>query len=231
VEVERVTKRFKQVHALDGVSFVAVEGEAMALLGRNGAGKSTLLRILGTTVLADSGTVHIAGFDVAARAREVRRHVGFVLPDERSWYWRISGRENLLFFAALHGMPTAQAGVATERLLDLVGLTEDADRPFSGYSSGMRLRLSAARALLGEPTVLLLDEPTRSLDQASRRRFHEVLADLRMRGTTILIATHDADEAAVVADRAVILREGRVAEELATVDDAAAVQAALERNA
>jgi ABC-2 type transport system ATP-binding protein len=231
VEVERVTKRFKDVHALDGVSFTAAGGRAIALLGRNGAGKSTLLRILGTTVLADEGTVRIAGFDVTRQPRDVRRHVGFVLPDERSWYWRISGRENLLFFAALHAMPPDEARAAAGRLLELVGLTEDADRPFSGYSSGMRLRLSAARALLGEPSVLLLDEPTRSLDQASRRHFHEVLADLRAQGTTIVIATHDADEAAAVADRAVILREGRVVEELGEVDDAGAVQGALERNA
>jgi ABC-2 type transport system ATP-binding protein len=228
VDVSGVAKRFGAVQALDGITFTVSAGEALVLLGANGAGKSTLLRILGTTVLPDAGSVRIAGHDAIARPRQVRAAFGFVLPDERSWYWRLSGRENLMFFASLRGIHGDEARTATAQLLEEVGLSDAADRPFSGYSSGMRLRLSAARALLGSPSVLLLDEATRSLDQASRRHFHEVLRGLRDRGTTIVMATHDAEEASAIGDRALVLKDGRVAEELAELT---AVEAALERNA
>ena len=184
----------------------------MALLGPNGAGKSTLIRILGTTVLPDRGRVRIDGVDVVADPVRARQRCGLMLGDERSWYWRISGRRNLEFFAALHGFRRRPARARTSELLELFGLSEAADRPFGGYSAGMRARLSLARALLSEPPVLLLDEPTRSLDPIASADFRHLVLDLaRERGVGALFATHDLHEAAEVASRTVSLSEGRIA--------------------
>jgi len=144
---------------LDGVDPDVRPGQVVALLGRNGAGKSTLLRVLGTTVLPDEGDAHVAGHHVASAAREVRRHTGLVLGEERSWYWRLSGRANLEFFGVLLGLRRDAARARADELLHLMQLAPVADQRFDGYSSGMRARLSIARALLGRPRVLLLDEP------------------------------------------------------------------------
>jgi ABC-2 type transport system ATP-binding protein len=184
----------------------------MALLGHNGAGKSTLLRILGTTILPDAGTARIAGFDLVSDAAAVRRSIALMLGDERSWYWRLSGRHNLEFFTILHGRRRRDARLEADRLLTTVGLADAADRPFAGYSSGMRARLSLARALLADPALLLLDEPTQNLDAAAAAQFRATVVELaRDRCTAILFATHDLHEAAAIATHVTVLRSGSVA--------------------
>jgi len=211
VVVSSLFKSFRKLEALQGVDLDVSFGETVVLLGPNGAGKSTLLRILGTTVLPDRGAVMVAGHDVVREPAAVRRSVGLVLGDERSWYWRLSGRGNLEFFAVLHGWRRPAAARRAQELLEEVGLGDSADRRFDGYSSGMRARLSLARALISEPPVLLLDEPTRNLDPAATAGFHDTLAELvRRRQTAILMATHDLHEAAEVADRTVALVAGQV---------------------
>jgi ABC-2 type transport system ATP-binding protein len=213
ISVRDVTKRFGEVSALDSVTFDIAAGQIVALLGANGAGKTTLLRILGTTVICDSGEAVIAGHSVTTAPAAVRRSIGFLLADERSWYWRLTGRHNLEFFAALHGLPRKEGARRVERLLGEVGLLEAANRSFGGYSSGMRLRLSLARALLPEPPVMLLDEPTRSLDPVATKHFRDLILQIAdQRGTAVLIATHDLHEAAAVASRVLILAEGRLRE-------------------
>jgi ABC-2 type transport system ATP-binding protein len=212
VSVSGVIKQFGSVTALAGVDLAVAEGEIVALLGPNGAGKSTLLRILGTTVLADDGTAKVAGHDVVDAPTEVRRAVGIMLGNERSWYWRLTGRHNLEFFGMLHGLARAEARERTRRLLEQVGLENDADRLFAGYSSGMRARLSLARALISEPRVLLLDEPTQNLDPVVAATFRELVGGLaRERGVGTLLVTHDLHEAAAVADRIAGLVAGRIA--------------------
>jgi hypothetical protein len=138
-----VSKRFRSLQALAGVSFDVAPGEVVALLGPNGAGKSTLLRILGTTILPDSGTIAVAGHDVATDAAGARRSLGVMIGDERAHYWRLSGRRNLMFFAALVGLSRREAGARTRELLEEVHLTEAADRRVGEYSSGMKARLSS----------------------------------------------------------------------------------------
>jgi ABC-2 type transport system ATP-binding protein len=188
-------------------------GERVALLGPNGAGKSTLLRILATTVLPDAGEVRVLGYDVARNPIAVRRVVGASLGDERSWYWRLSGRRNLEFFAVLHGASRRAARARSDSLLRQVG---------------MRARLSLARALVNQPSVLLLDEPTRSLDPIASVDFRETLTRLaREDGICVLFATHDLHEAAEVADRVVGLHEGRVAFEQGVGASAAELEAAI----
>ena len=228
IRVRKIRKRFRKVEALDGVSLDVEPGEVVALLGPNGAGKSTLIRILSTTVLPDSGSATVAGHDVVSDAMAARRFLGVMIGDERSHYWRISGRRNLAFFGALFGLSRNEAAVRTERLLEEVGLSDAADRQVLGYSSGMRARLSLARALLPDPPLLLLDEPTRNLDPLGAVAFRETASRLiTERRTGILFATHDLHEAVAISNRIVVLAAGRIVlEESATDLDATRLEAA-----
>jgi ABC-2 type transport system ATP-binding protein len=206
-----VSKRFRSVQALAGVSFDVGRGEVVSLLGPNGAGKSTLLRILGTTILPDSGTVTVAGHDVLHDAAGARRSLGVMIGDERSHYWRLSGRRNLVFFAALAGMSRREAAARTQQLLEEVRLTEAADRRVGEYSSGMRARLALARALLADPPLLLLDEPTRNLDPLSASHFRQSTSRLAHEGRAgILFATHNLHEAVAISTRILVLSAGRI---------------------
>jgi ABC-2 type transport system ATP-binding protein len=211
IRVREIRKRFRKVQALDGVSLDVEPGEVVALLGPNGAGKSSLIRILGTTVLPDSGSATVAGHDVVQDSVAARRSLGLMIGDERSHYWRISARRNLAFFGVLAGLSRRQAAARAARLLDAVGLTDAADRPVLGYSSGMRARLSLARALLADPPLLLLDEPTRNLDPLSAARFRESASRLASeRQTGIFFATHDLHEAVAMSTRILVLSAGRI---------------------
>jgi ABC-2 type transport system ATP-binding protein len=211
IRVRGLVRRFGSVVALDGLDLDVERGEIVSLLGPNGAGKSTLLRVLGTVVLPDQGSASVCGVDVVANPGAARRQVGLMIGDEHSLYWRLSGKENLAFFAALHGLRRPEALRDATELLDLVGLSEAAERPVMGYSSGMRARLSLARSLLAGPPLLLLDEPTRSLDPLAAVEFREMAVRLtRGRQAGILLATHDLHEAAAVSDRVVVLAGGRV---------------------
>jgi ABC-2 type transport system ATP-binding protein len=206
-----LTKRFGDVLAVSDVSLEIAPGEVLLLLGRNGAGKSTLLRMLGTTVLPDAGSATIAGHDVVRSSREARRVTGFFLGEERSWYWRLSGRRNLEFFAALHGLSRSAAAARASELLEMMGLGDVGDRPFGHYSAGMKVRLSLARALVTQPQVILLDEPTRSLDPAARFDFRDLVTTLmREAEAAVLFATHDLHEAEALGGRAVCLRDGQI---------------------
>jgi ABC-2 type transport system ATP-binding protein len=215
IRVRGVSKRYGQVCALSDVDLEVGRGEIVALLGENGAGKSTLIRILATTVLPDSGSATLVGNDVITEPAMARAALGLMLGNERSWYWRLSGRRNLEFFAALYGLRRRAARPRAAELLALVGLDDSADRPVSDYSSGMRARLSFARALLREPPVVLLDEPSQSLDPVAAARFRDLIVSAaRTRDTAVLLATHNLQEAAAVATHVVVLASGRVAHTL-----------------
>ena len=193
------------------MSFDVEPGEVVALLGPNGAGKSTLLRILGTTVLADGGTVTVAGHDVVRDAAAARRSLGVMIGDERSHYWRLSGRRNLHFFAALAGMTRSEAEVRSQQLLEEVGLADAADRRVGEYSSGMRARLALARARLADPPLLLFDEPTRTLDPLAASSFRENIAQVAGEGRAgVLFATHNLHEAVAISTRILVLSAGSV---------------------
>ena len=211
ISARDVSKRFRSVQALAGVSFDVERGEIVSLLGPNGAGKSTLLRILGTTILPDTGTVTVAGHDVLQDAAGARRSLGVMIGDERSHYWRLSGRRNLAFFAALAGMSRREAVARTQQLLEEVRLAEAADRRVGEYSSGMRARLALARAMLADPPLLLLDEPTRNLDPLSASHFRRSTSRLaRENRAGILFATHNLHEAVAISTRILVLSAGRI---------------------
>jgi ABC-2 type transport system ATP-binding protein len=204
-----VVKSFRGRSVLTDVELGVAAGEVVAIIGHNGSGKTTLLRILATTVLPDEGGVEVVGIDAIRHPLKARQKLGVTLADERAWYWRLSGRENLEFFAALHGMGRQEAASKTTALLERVGMTDAADRNFGEYSSGMRLRLSLGRALLGDPQLLLLDEPTRSIDPPGAAEFRQTIrAQVRDTGAGVLMASHDLDEVCELADRAVLLQAG-----------------------
>jgi len=204
------------VRALEDVSFTVAPGEIVCMMGPNGAGKSTLARILGGLLVPSSGRATIAGHDAAAGAPALRRSVSFVVGDERSFHYGVSGRENLRFFAALHGMGAAAIRRRTDELLERVGLAAAADRRYREYSRGMRQRLAVARGLLGDPEVLLLDEPTLGLDPVGARDLRVFLRDdmIRAAGRTAIVCSNDPTEARALADRVLFLEGGRLTREV-----------------
>ncbi|HEU4630087.1 MAG TPA: ABC transporter ATP-binding protein [Gemmatimonadaceae bacterium] len=210
--------------ALDGVSLTARRGECVGVLGPNGAGKSTLFRVLLTLVLPDAGSATLCGLDVTEDAEAVRRLVAGVSPDERSLYWRLSAYENLRLYATFRGLRGTGREAAIRDALGVVGLDDVGAQLVGRYSSGMRQRLLIARALLARPALLLLDEPTRSLDPLAARAFRTFVRDdlVQRQGCTVLLATHTAEEAFETCDRVVVLDRGRVVAEGAAARLAAA---------
>jgi ABC-2 type transport system ATP-binding protein len=199
------------VEALRDVSLTVQPGEVLCLMGPNGAGKSTLLRILAGLLVPTRGTARVANLDVASPDSDYRRRVSFIVGEERSFYWPLSGRRNLAFFGALHGYSPAEVRARAASLLLRVGLADAADRAFSSYSRGMRQRLALARGLLGEPEVLLLDEPTLGLDPLGARELRLFLRNdvIRAGGRTAVVGTNDPLEARALGDRVLFLSEGR----------------------
>jgi len=204
-------RRPDYVHALRGVDLRVDQGQIFGLLGPNGAGKTTLLKILSCLVLPDRGEALVGGHATTHEYR-VKRQIGLIHSDERSFYWRLSARENLRFFARIYDVPGPAIERRIDELLRRVEMDEAADRPFSEYSSGMKQRISIARALLHDPPILLMDEPTRSLDPASSMALREFILNVlsRQEGKTVLLATHNLREAELLADRVAILVRGRV---------------------
>ncbi|MEY2569749.1 MAG: type transport system ATP-binding protein [Acidimicrobiaceae bacterium] len=197
------------VEALRGVELTVRRGTIHGVIGPNGSGKSTLLRVLATLIIPDTGTAAVNGFDVEQAPLDARRQIGFTTGEERSVYWRLTARQNLEFAAALHRLRDADARIASA--LEVAGLADAADRSVSGFSQGMARRLGLARAMLHQPSVLLLDEPTRSLDPVARDEFHAAAVGQRdSQHTTILLTTHDLAEAASMCDEVSVLREGRI---------------------
>ncbi len=227
ISIQHLTKRFpvhrgwKQTlrHPLRGDSTTALHqitcdirrAEFFGLLGPNGAGKTTLFKILATLILPDHGTARVEGCDVVRDADGVRRVLAPVIADERSLYWRLSAHENLRLFAVLHGVRPQMLNRRVTELLEVVRLGEAGAKPAGAFSSGMKQRLLIARALIAAPKVLLLDEPTRSLDPISARDFRAFLrVEIAGRqGCTVLLATHNTEEALQLCDRVAILNRGK----------------------
>jgi ABC-2 type transport system ATP-binding protein len=198
--------------ALDGVSLSVGRGRAFCLLGPNGAGKTTLIKVLATLVLPDGGRALVDGHDVEKAPAEVRRAVGYAIPDERSFYWRLTGRQNLEFFGALYGLRGGRLRTAVADVLGLTGLESAADLRFNAYSTGMRQMLAFARALLADAEILFVDEPSRSLDPQAAAGVRAFLKKdlVDRRGKTVLWATHDLAEAVESADDVAIIVRGRI---------------------
>jgi len=209
LEVISVRKTFGDLVAVDGVSLKAGEGETVGLLGPNGAGKTTTVSMIAGLLRPDSGEVLIAGHRLEGDTDPVKRSIGLV-PQDIGLYPEISARENLLLFAALYGVDRARRNRAIAEALDLVGLAERAKDKVQGFSGGMMRRLNLAAALLHDPQLLLLDEPTVGVDPQSRNAIFDNLETLKRRGKTLLYTTHYMEEAERLCDRLVIVDRGKV---------------------
>ena len=203
--------RTNEVVALDGLSLSIEEGTVFGLLGPNGAGKTTTVRILSTLLAPTSGVARVAGFDVMRDTAAVRAVIGLAIGGDRGFYGRISGRQNLDYFAALSGLSRRDAKRRTAEVLEVVHLADRADDRVERYSRGMRQRLHLARALLTEPRVLFLDEPTLGIDPVMAQEFRRLVPALARQGTTVLLTTHYMLEADELCNRLAIINHGRLA--------------------
>jgi ABC-2 type transport system ATP-binding protein len=212
IEVEELTRRFGDVTAVDGLSLTVAEGEVFGLLGPNGAGKTTTVRMVACLISATSGQARIAGRSISdpAAATQIRGLVG-LMPEEAGLYGDLTARQNLDFFGRLYRIPKPLRAERSQALLAQLGLWDRRDTPVRAYSKGMRQRLAIARALIHDPPLLLLDEPTANLDPEGARTVREFLLHLRGQGRTIVINTHHLEEADRICDRVGILNTRLVA--------------------
>ena len=213
IEVEGLHKSFKAktgtIRAVDGVSFVARDGEITGLLGPNGAGKTTTLRMLYTLMRPDAGTVRVDGTDAFAKPTEVRRRLA-VLPDARGVYKRLTARENIAYFGELHGLDAATIAQRIDALAAALDMAEILDRKTEGFSQGQRTKTAIARALVHDPRNVILDEPTNGLDVMTTRGMRQFLQNLRGEGRCVLFSSHIMQEVAALCDRIVVIAKGRV---------------------
>jgi ABC-2 type transport system ATP-binding protein len=208
----RKKARERASHALIDINLSIYEGEIVGLLGPNGAGKTTLLKTMTNLIHPSSGSVSLHGRDIMKHSRWARRQMGLITCDERSFYWRLSGRQNIEFFASLYGVSKRDMEIRMEELFDTLGLTYAADRPYHTYSSGMKQKLAIARGHIVEPSILFYDEPTRSLDPVSAARIRNWIEDKRIRSPeqVHVIATNHLYEAEQLCDRVFIINHGRL---------------------
>jgi ABC-2 type transport system ATP-binding protein len=204
-------ERGGETQALENVSLRVAAGRVLVLLGPNGSGKTTTLKLISTMLLPDAGRVLVKGADTLTQPDRVREHVGFAVATERSFFPRLSARENLDFFAALDDVPRRLRPQKIEAMLERTGLRDAADTLVMKFSSGMYQRLGIARALIKEPSVILLDEPTRSLDPGSAAHFWDLVHELAEHGASVVLATHSFNEATAVGDAVAVLHHGVLA--------------------
>lgn len=206
---EELSKWFDDFRAVDRVSLNVQPGEVLVLLGQNGAGKTTTVRMLTSILRPTSGRAWVAGYDVVRQAEQVRASVG-VLTEHHGLYGRMNAEEYLEFFANLYGIRGADARPRIKALLEHFGLGEVSKKRLGEYSKGMRQKLALVRAILHDPPVLLLDEPTSAMDPESARLVRDSIQNLRGSGRTLLLCTHNLAEAEELADKVAIIRQGRI---------------------
>lgn len=199
-----------RIPAVEDVNLNVEKGELFGLLGPNGAGKTTLIKILSTLILPTSGTVVVNGYRIHQEL-QIKASIGLVTGEERSFYWRLNGRENLKFFAILQGISQGEFSKRLNRIGEMLNLSDFIDRRFDSYSSGMKQRLAIARGLLHNPKILFLDEPTRNLDPIAASALREMIRKLAHKeGHTIILVTHQLHEAEELCNRVAIMHKGRI---------------------
>lgn len=209
IEVEDLAKHFKKVKAVDGVSFRVRDGEVVGLLGANGAGKTTIMRLLGTVLQPTHGTARVQGYDVLHKPDDVRRVLG-VLPEYWGLYERFTPREHLRLFGTYYQLEGPALERRIDELIELLDMSEYADRECKRFSKGMSQKVALARAIIHDPSHLLLDEPTSGLDVMSARQVRELIASNRTQGHCVIVSTHILSEAERLCDRLVLIDHGHV---------------------
>ena len=206
IGVQDLTRDYSDLRAVDSISFTVETGEIFGFLGPNGAGKTTTIKMLTGQQRPTSGRAWVMGCDVVTQRQQLKPHIGVVF-EYHNVYERLTGRENLQFAARLYGVSKSRV----DQVLELVGLTDRSKERVRNYSNGMKQRLLVARALLHQPEVLFLDEPTRGLDPGVARGIRDFVADLAKQGVTVFLTTHYMEEADRLSDRVAIINEGRIA--------------------
>ena len=212
INVQRLSKSFKEVQALDNLSFSAPDGQITGLLGPNGAGKTTCLRIIYGLLKSEQGEALINGIDANQDPINARRQIG-IFPDKFGLYERLTVREQIRYFAQLHGLSGTELEQRTELVINQLDMGSLADRKSAGFSQGQRMKVALAQALVHNPKHLILDEPSRGLDVMSTRILRDILREQRAQGACILFSSHVMQEVAALCDRVVVMAKGRVAAE------------------
>lgn len=210
IEVQNLTKKFGNFTAVDNITFNVNDGEIFGFLGPNGAGKSTTIRILCTLAQPTSGSARVAGFDLIKDAAEVRKNIGLV-SEKMIMYEHLTAAENLRYFGRLHKMPKAKLENRIDELLGLVNMAEWKNTQVKKFSTGMRQRINVIRALLPEPKIVFMDEPTLGLDPQTTLAIREIIRDINDKGATVILTTHAMVEAEALSDRVAIIDHGKIA--------------------
>jgi len=209
IEASALSKNFGKVQAVDSIDFTVFKGELFGFLGPNGAGKTTTINMLTGLARPAAGSIRVGGIDCVRSPRSAQHLIG-VVPDESNLYPELTGFDNLCFCAALYGLERKERRARARELMDSFGLTEAASRKFSGYSKGMKRKLTIAAGIIHGPEILFLDEPTTGLDVASARQLRHLISGLNGAGTTIFLTTHYIEEAQRLCDRIAFVVSGRV---------------------
>jgi ABC-2 type transport system ATP-binding protein len=205
-----IRKKRKETVAVDHISFEVKRGELFGLLGPNGAGKTTVIKVLTTLLLPTSGKVKVLGYDIQDQAQEVRKRIGLILGGERGLYYRVTGRQNLRYFADLYGVPILEREKRINEVLKIVDLSDRADERVEDYSRGMKQRLHIAKGIIHDPEMIFMDEPTIGLDPQAARDTRKMVKELQQAGKTILLTTHYMYEADELCNRLGVIARGKI---------------------
>lgn len=213
IEIMELSKRFKKILAVDAISFHVAKGEIVGLVGENGAGKTTTLRMLATMLKPTGGTAAIGGYDILRQPGKVRGEIGILFGGEVGLYDRLTGRENIEYFAALNGMTREETAASIDKLIRLLDMEEYIDRRVGKFSRGMKQKVAIARSIVHQPTVMLFDEPTAGLDVSAARIVQDFILHCKQEEKAIIFSSHSMAEVEKLCDRLVIINKGRIVED------------------
>ena len=210
LRVENLTKKFKKVTAVDNVSFEVNPGEIIGLLGENGAGKTTTLRMLATMLKPTSGNATIDGYNIIDNPNKIRERIGILFGGDVALYDRLTGRENMIYFAKLNGMSDLEANQAVNKIASELEMSDSIDRPVGKYSRGMKQKVSLARSIIHQPDVMLFDEPSTGLDVLSSKLIHDFILKCKKDNKAIVFSSHNMYETEKLCDRIIIIHKGKI---------------------
>ncbi|MFR4948535.1 ATP-binding cassette domain-containing protein [Thomasclavelia spiroformis] len=210
LRVENLTKKFKKVTAVDNVSFEVNPGEIIGLLGENGAGKTTTLRMLATMLKPTSGNATIDGYNIIDNPNKIRERIGILFGGDVALYDRLTGRENMIYFAKLNGMSDLEANQAVNKIASELEISDYIDRPVGKYSRGMKQKVSLARSIIHQPDVMLFDEPSTGLDVLSSKLIHDFILKCKKDNKAIVFSSHNMYETEKLCDRIIIIHKGKI---------------------